>query len=139
MKIFAMKRSLNVLLPLVMLLCSCSTYHITTKSLVEQLAKTTEEDKKTLLIAFPVFIPFTVTGNSIQMITVFDKNEQKVVLPVTFKTGVRISKKNGKRKTFYLNTLLIKDSLLTGKNDHFIGVAIKPINLNDVDKIEIMP
>ncbi|MEY2830085.1 MAG: hypothetical protein RIQ33_1943, partial [Bacteroidota bacterium] len=41
------------------------------------------------------------------------------------------------KTTFYFNTLLIKDSLITGKKDHFLGVNIKPINLNNILKIEL--
>ena len=58
-------------------------------------------------------------------------------MPVTHHTGVRITKKDGTKKTFYFDTLIIQDSLITGKNDHFIGVDIKPIKLNNIEKIEL--
>ena len=58
-------------------------------------------------------------------------------MPVTHRTGVRITKKDGTRKTFYFDTLIVQDSIITGKNDHFIGVSIKPINLNNIEKIEL--
>ncbi len=133
-----MKTSNFIRLVLVAFLMSgCATYHITTESLIKQLAETREEEKTTILIAPPIFVPFTVTGNSLYQIIVLDKNEMECVIPVTNHTGVRITKKDGTRKTFYFNTLIIKDSLITGKNDHFIGVNIKPINLNSIDKIEL--
>ena len=78
-----------------------------------------------------------VTGNSLREIKVLNKNEKECVIPVTNHTGVRVTKKDGKRKTFYFNTLIIQDSTITGKNDHFLGVNIKPINLNNIGKIEL--
>lgn len=78
-----------------------------------------------------------MTGNSLQQIVVLDKNEKECVIPVTNHTGVRVTKKDGKRKTFYFNTLIIHDSIITGKNDHFIGTNINPIYLNNIEKIEL--
>ena len=121
-----------------LLFTSCATYHITTESLIEQLANTQKEKKVNFIIVFPVFFyPGIVTGNSLQEVTVLDKNEKEYVLPVTHRTGVRITKKDGKRKTFYFDTLLIQDSTITGKNEHFIGTNIKPIKLKDIQKIEL--
>jgi hypothetical protein len=119
------------------LVSGCATYHITTESLIKQLAETHQEKKTIIVFAPPIFVPFTVTGNSLYQIKVLDKNEMECFIPVTNHTGVRITKKDGTRKTFYFNTLMIKDSLITGKNDHFIGVNIKPINLNKIKKIEL--
>jgi hypothetical protein len=125
------------LLGSIFILNSCATYHITTQSLLNQFAETQKEKKVTLFFAFPFFFPGVVTGNSLQQVKVLDKNEKECLIPVTNHTGVRITKKDGKRKTFYFNTLLIQDSIITGKNDHFIGVNIKPINLNNIEIIEL--
>ncbi len=119
------------------LLSSCATYHMTTQSLIEQLTDAQKEKKVTVLVAFPIFVPFVVTGNSLQQVKVLDKNGNEFVIPVTNHTGIRVTKKDGKRKTFYFNTLIIQDSIITGKNDHFIGTNIKPINLNNIEKIEL--
>ncbi len=110
---------------------------MTTQSLIEQLADTQKEKKVTVIVAFPLFFPGVVTGNSLQQVKVLDKNEKEVVIPVTNRTGIRVTKKDGTRKTFYFNTLIIQDSLITGKNDHFIGTNIKPINLDNIEKIEL--
>jgi hypothetical protein len=104
---------------------------------VEQLANTHKEKKELLVIAFPFFIPFTVEGNSLTEIKVLDLNEKETNLFVTNHTGIRITKKDGNRKTFYFNTLILRDSLVTGKVDHFLGVNINPINLNTIEKIEL--
>jgi hypothetical protein len=118
-------------------LSSCATYHITTQSMVQQFANTQKETKVTVVIAPPIFFPGIVTGNSLRTIKVFDKTEKEVILPVTNHTGVRITKKDGRRNTFYFNTLIIQDSTMTGKKDHFFGINIKPINLNNIQKIEL--
>jgi hypothetical protein len=128
---------LGLLISSSLLLSSCATYHISTQSLIEQLADTQKEKKVTVLVVFPLFFPGVVTGNSLREVKVLDKNEKECIIPVTNRTGVRVTKKDGKRKTFYFNTLIIQDSLITGKNDHFIGVNIKPINLNNIEKIEL--
>lgn len=128
---------LGLLISSSLLLSSCATYHISTQSLIEQLADTQKEKKVTVLVVFPLFFPGVVTGNSLREVKVLDKNEKECIIPVTNRTGVRVTKKDGKRKTFYFNTLIIQDSLITGKNDHFIGINIKPINLNNIEKIEL--
>ncbi len=115
----------------------CATYHITTTSLLEQLATSQPEKKINYIVALPIVFPGVVTGNSLKEIKVFDKDEHECIIPVSRQTGVRITKKDGTRKTFYFDTLLVKDSTITGKNDHFFGVNITPINLNNVDKIEL--
>jgi len=116
---------------------SCATYHMTTQSLLEQFAATQEEKKVTVLVAFPIAFPGIVKGNSLRQVEVLDKNENECIIPVTNHTGVRITKKDGKRNTFYFNTLIIQDTTITGKKDHFFGLNIKPINLNDIQKIEL--
>ena len=134
-----MKLKIKHVLPIfsAVVLSSCSTYHLTTQSLIEQMAETREQKKEVYLFAPPFFVPFSVTGNSLKEIKVLDKNEKETTFPVTNHTAIRITKKDGKKKNFYFNTLLIKDSVIVGKNDHFIGTNIKPINLNNIDKIEL--
>jgi len=127
----------SVFISLLLLVSSCETYHISTQSLLEQLANTKKEKKVNFIFAFPVFFPGVVTGNSLNQVRVLDKTEKEFIMPVTHRTGVRITKKDGTRKTFYFDTLLVQDSIITGKNDHFIGINIKPINLNNIEKIEL--
>lgn len=124
-------------LSLVVLLNACTTYYLTPESLVQQLAQTVPENKTTVIVAFPIILPFTVKGNSLKEIIVKDKNWNEVILPVTNRTSIRITEKNGKRTTFYFNTLIIKDSIITGKKDHFMGINIKPININNIQTIEL--
>ena len=126
------------LLSCLLLISSCATYHITTQSLVQQFADTRKEEKRSLILAFPIFLPGKVTGNNLREIKVLDENENVKIIPVTNHTGVRIYKKNGSKTTFYFDTLLIQDSTINGAQSHFLGgLYIHPINLNDIDKIEL--
>lgn len=119
-----------------LLLSGCATYHITTDSLVQQFANTQPERKFTYLPSAPL-IPFSVNGNSLRTITVLDKNNKETVIPVSNRTSVRITRNDSSRTTFYFNTLLIKDSTITGSKTHFFEAHIKPIRLADIAKIEV--
>ncbi|MBS1600700.1 MAG: hypothetical protein JST75_20930 [Bacteroidetes bacterium] len=125
------------LFAIVIFLAGCTTYHLTTESLLQQFADVTPETKKNFIVAFPLIFPGIVTGNSLTEIKVLDQNNKEHTLPVTNHTGVRITKKDGTRKTFYFDTLLIQDSTINGKKSHFVGIDIKPIKLDEIEKIEL--
>ena len=121
-----------------LLLSSCATYHLTTQSLLEQCATSPKQTKVNLLIAPPfVFFPGIVDGNSLTQLYCLDKNENEVMLPVTTHMGMRITQKDGKHTTFYFDTLLLKDSTVTGSKSHFIVMKINPIKLANISKIEV--
>ena len=127
-----------ILISLIFSLSGCATYHLSTQSLLEQLANTRPETKVNVFVVYPYFFfPGMVAGNSLTEIKVLDKNENECILPVKRQASERITKKDGKRKTFYFDTLLVQDSIITGKNEHFIGTIIKPIKLNTIVKIEL--
>jgi len=133
-----MKSNLKATLFLTTLLLSgCTTYHLTTETLLRQFADVHPETKTNFIFAFPLIFPGIVTGNSLTEIKVLDQNNKEHIIPVTNHTGVRITTKDGTRKTFYFDTLLIKDSTINGKKSHFVGLDIKPIKLDDIVKIEL--
>jgi hypothetical protein len=133
-----MKNVLSITLSLATLfLFSCTTYHLTTQTLLQQFADVHPETKTNFIFAFPLIFPGTVAGNSLTGIKVLDQNNKEHTIPVTNHTGVRITTKDGTRKTFYFDTLLIKDSTINGKKSHFVGLDIKPIKLDDIVKIEL--
>ncbi len=122
----------------VSLFTGCATYHVSTESLVKQFANSSAEKKKTVLPIFPyVFFIDTVTGNDLATITCLDKNGQEKIIPITNRTGVRITKTHSSRVTFYFDTLLLKDSTITGSKTHFFNAHIKPIPFSYISKIEI--
>ena len=95
----------------ILIISSCATYHLSTQSLLVQLAKSQPEKKVNFIIAFPIVFPGVVTGNSLTELKVLNKREQECVIPISRLTGVRITKKDGKRKTFYFDTLLVSISV----------------------------
>ena len=127
----------STLLLTTIFLFGCTTYHLTTESLLQQFADVHPETKKNFIVALPLIFPGTVTGNSLTEVKVIDQNNKEHTIPVTNHTGIRITKKDGTRKTFYFDTLLIKDSTINGKKSHFVGLDIAPIRLDDIAKIEL--
>jgi len=126
------------LMAMAVLMSRCATYNLSTQSLLEQFANSGQEKKTNYIVAFPyAFFPGRVTGNTLREVKVLDQNGQEHVISVRNRTAVRITKKDGKKNTFYFDTLIIQDSTITGKKDHFLGINIKPINLKDVHKIEL--
>src|SRR5688572_10560227 len=118
-------------------LSGCATYHVTTQSLMEQAAKTTGEKKTLVFVALPFFYAGTVNGNNFRYVECLDKKGEVKKIRVTHHTGIRITKNDNSRKTFYFDTLIIKDSVITGSVTHFGNIQIKPIKLKDIAKIEI--
>ena len=118
-------------------IAGCTTYHLTTQSLMEQFADAKHQDKHLMLFTPPFFFYGSVYGNDISTLKVYDKDEKEYFINVDNHTGVRITKKDSSRRTFYFNTLLIKDSAITGSKTHFFEWQITPIRLDDILKIEI--
>src|SRR5436190_2691664 len=101
-----MKNNLIITLFLIIIfLFGCTTYRLTTESLLQQFADVNPETKRNFIIAFPLIFPGIVTGNSLTEIKVLDQNNKEHIILVTNHTGVRITKKDGTRKTFYFDTL----------------------------------
>jgi len=119
-----------------LLLTSCSTYHLSSESLVQQMADTKPERQYIYSPNLP-FIPFSVDGNSLHQLKCIDKNGKETTIVVTNRTSVRITLADSSHKTFYFNTLLLKDSTISGSKTHFFEMHIKPILLRDVVKIEV--
>jgi hypothetical protein len=113
------------------LLTSCAAYQLSTQSLSDQLNGNIVS--KGYLLATNA-----VKGNDLKTIKCIDKNGKEKVITVTNRTGVRITKNDNSKTTFYFNTLLIKDSSIIGSKTHFFNDKVKPIKFSDISKIEIM-
>jgi hypothetical protein len=123
--------SVAIALSLSAFLAGCSSYLVSTSSLSEQLSGNIVS--KGYLLATGA-----VKGNDLKTIKCVDKNGKEKEITVTNRTGVRITKNDNSKTTFYFNTLLIKDSSIVGSKTHFFNDKIKPIKLSDIRKIEIM-
>jgi len=85
-----------------------------------------------------LFATDAVKGNDLKTIKCLDKNGKEKEIIITNRTGVRITKVDNTRKTFYFNTLLIKDSSIVGSKTHFFNDQIRPIKFSDIIKIEVI-
>ena len=133
-----MSRTLILLFSVIALtLTGCATYTISTPSLLEQFANAGTERKVVYTYTPPFFFSGSVNGNDLRTIKAMDKNNKEHEFRVTNHTGVRITRNDGKKTTFYFNTLLIKDSTIAGSKTHFFNAQIKPIKLNDIAKIQL--
>jgi hypothetical protein len=114
-------------------LSGCTVYKISTQSLTDQLRNTSVEGK-----AY-IGDPESVKGNNLASLQVVDKNGATTTLPITNRTGIRITKTDNTRTTFYANTVLLKDSSLVGSKTHFFNAQIHPVPLSEITTIEVMP
>ena len=112
-------------------LTGCASYQISGSSLSEQLNENVVS--KGYLLATNA-----VRGNDLKSIKCIDKNGKEKEIAVTYRTGIRSTKTDHSRTTFYFNTLLIKDSAITGSKTHFFNEKVKPIKFSDIVKMEIM-
>ncbi|HXB94084.1 MAG TPA: hypothetical protein VNU70_02960 [Puia sp.] len=131
-----MKKSIMPCFVMPLLLASCATYHVSTQSLVQQMVDTKPEKKIIYAPTLPP-IPFSVQGNDLRRIVCLDKNGKETSIEITNRTSVRITRNDSTHTTFYFNTLLIRDSTVTGSKTHFFEAHIRPIKLRDITKIEI--
>ncbi len=127
-----MKKRLLLFFIAAILLSGCATYHISVESLQAQLKGTKVEMKENLLI--PVD---NIYGNGLANVKVLDKHDKEHTIHVNKHTGVRITQKDGKRTTFYFETLLLFNGTINGSKTHLFNAHIKPIRFEDISKIEI--
>ena len=120
-------------------LSGCGTYQLTNQSLLEQFAAARTE-KKVNIFLFPpyLFFPGIVKGNNLRSVTCVDAKGNNKVIRVGRRTGVKIIKNDGKQVSFYFDTLILKDSTISGSKTHFFNAPIKPVLLSEIKKIEIM-
>ena len=106
-----MKKKIIVII-MIIFITGCTTYNITLDSLQSQI-------------------------NNKSHINCIDKNGNEHTLTPSIHTGIRITKKDDTKQTFYFVTIHIQDSLITGSKSAIFNIPIKPIKLSEIKKIEI--
>jgi hypothetical protein len=124
-------KNLTFVLLCSILLASCVTYKISISSLSNQLNSNIVS--KGYLLAQD-----NVKGNDLKTIKCIGKKNKEIDIAVTNRTGVRITKNDSTRTTFYFNTLIIRDSAIVGSKTHFFNATTKPIKFSEISTIEIM-
>lgn len=112
-------------------LSGCATYTVTTQSLTAQFADVAIEKKEAPLLFYKA-----VYGNQLTAIKCLDKKGNEKTLPVTNHTGVRITKADNSKVTFYFDTMILQDSSITGSKSHFFKAPVK-VYFNEITKIEL--
>lgn len=115
-----------------------TTYHITTRSLLEQLATSKKDNKDSIKLIAPYqFFPGSVEGRTIKEIKCIDKDGETCLLGITKRTSIVFTDSGGSRKSIYFNTLLVQDSMMGSSRNHAFRTKNKPVKIADVATIEI--
>ncbi len=115
-----------------------TTYHITTQSLLEQLATSKKDNKDSIRILAPYqFFPGSVEGRSIKEIKCVDKEGETCLLGITKRTSIILTEADGSRKSVYFNALLVEDSLMGSSRNHSFRTKNKPVKISDIANIDI--
>lgn len=120
----------KLLIPLLFLVFySCKTYYISPASFKEQITST---------------VPFRLKNEGtsylatkMEAIQCVDKNGHDVMLQNTPSVEVRFIEKNGKKKTFYFNTVAFQNDTIFGGKSMLIPGLTSSMPFDSLSKIEI--
>ena len=119
------------------ILFNCATYTMTTSSLQNQMKDAVPQEGTFTFTTGGLFLFNKFMYNGIRTILVKDKDGNEKSINVTNRTGIRITTKDGSKRTFYFDTMFIKDNCVIGQKTHFFNWAIKPIPFEEIVKIEL--
>jgi hypothetical protein len=76
--------------------------------------------------------------NGITEIQCYDNHNNPVFLYINPTTQIRITENNGKRQTFYFDTVLsIDDSVVVDNKSHFVNIPGHPVAFDSIAKVEL--
>jgi hypothetical protein len=116
---------------------NCATYCISRDSLKEQMQSAVPMEGTFTFTTGGFFLFRKIMSNNIRTLVVTDKNGKEKTINVSIRTGIRITTKDGKRKTFYFDTMFLENNCVVGQNTHFFNWPIKPISFEEITKIEL--
>jgi hypothetical protein len=127
-----------VLLAVVLIIYSCTTYTIPVESFKAQFSKFDTIQKRERVISNPLtYGNIKYMTNNILMINVIDKNNNPLTIRNSPSLEMRITKKNGKKHVFYFDTVTLENDTLKGSQSRFLPNLKKEIPFDDILKIEI--
>jgi hypothetical protein len=130
-------KNLGLLLTILTLTTSCSTYYLTTDSLRNQFSGVDSTKLRAVTVRGPIGERYNYLANPINEIECADKNGNPSRLTNSPSVEMRVTQTNGKRTIFYFDRIFVTDSTLTGIQSRFISSINKTIKLKDIKKIEI--
>lgn len=117
------------------------TFYLDRNELVSLLSSVKEADILKVYDFRLGVIPALLGGpqfyNGITQVECKDRNGQRYRVSVGKRAGIRIIRNSGKRQTFYLDTMFMRNNMVYGNKTHFANIPINPIPLEDITKIEI--
>jgi len=119
-------------------LFSRTTYTITPESFKEQFDGVNLESFKEVKVRNPMneYSPLVYKANQLKKIIVVDENTHRVILDNSPKLETRFTLKDGKRTTFYFDTIALENGFLIGQKSRMIPIAGK-VEFDTIQKIEI--
>ncbi|HEX4850112.1 MAG TPA: hypothetical protein VFV08_04855 [Puia sp.] len=134
-----MKKNAIILILIILTISACTTYHVTTESMLRQFANMHADTRQSFVVDSPLVFPGAVTGNALNEIKVLDQKGNEHTIQVKYNTVVLIIKKDGTSKAFFFDTLIIQDNTIYGQESHFGAMDRNPIKLDDIVRIEVVP
>lgn len=116
-----------------LLLSSCRTYFISTESLKQQWNGQLEKE---VTVLGPVGGYQTYKTSVPEIIVCTDERGKEVMLEMRPSLEIRITDSNNKRTQFYVDQLIVQDTLLSGRQSRILA-SKQAIPLNSIKKIEI--
>jgi hypothetical protein len=127
----------SVLLAILILMSSCSSYYISADSLRTQFSGLDSTALKAVTVRGPMGERYNYLANPIDTIYCVDKSGDPHSLTNSPSVEMRVTDKMGRRAIFYFDRVFVTDSTLSGVQSRFISSINKTIKLKDIRKIEI--
>ncbi|SRX52592.1 hypothetical protein [Aequorivita sp. CIP111184] len=121
-----------------LLIISCKTYTIPVESFREQMINETSENMKKVKVNNPFFYSdIKYTSNNIKRIIVTDKDGKRTYLDNSPSIEMRVTQVNGKKYTFYFDTVILENDTLKGGRARLVQGFLRKIPLDSIVKIEL--
>ena len=126
------------LLALLFLLMSCKTYTVTPESFKKQLMEDNANNLKDVKVNNPLlkFSSIKYQANSLRYLNVYNKDGIITFIPNSPSVEIRITRKDGKKKIFYLDTVTLENDTLKGEKSRILRIKDN-VPFNDISKIEV--
>jgi hypothetical protein len=128
----------KTILQRILSLFSRTTYTITPKSFKEQFDGVNLDSFKVVKVRNPMneYSPLVYKANQLKKIIVVDENTHRLILDNSPVLETRVTLKDGKRKTFYFDTLALENGFLIGEKSRLMPIIGK-VEFDAIEKIEI--
>ena len=132
-----MKKKLS-LLALAILMISCKTYTISPENFKKQINDSNTKNIKDVEVNDPInkFSSIKYKANSLKYLNVYDKNGTLKFVQNSPSVEIRVTLKDGTRKTFYLDTVTLENDTLKGEKSKILGLENK-VSFKEIVKIEV--